>query len=156
MSPKRVTPEERKLLPYSEWPAGDGASWENLFREGDLLDDHTGAALHWREATRKSNLKHYARWLGWLATKSLLDKSKAPEQRATPGAVEAYARSLRAEAAPRTVATSAAPRREWIRDPAPRRSRQDASAEPGRRKARPCFQGRAFANANDVGCGGRI
>lgn len=110
-----------KLLRFEDWSAADRAAWENLFREGDLLDDHIGAALHWREATRKSNLKHYARWLGWCAATGHLeepvqdadgarptpsDGAGTPWDRATPEAVEAYARHLLAEVAPRTVATS--------------------------------------------------
>jgi integrase len=111
VSPKRLQPQERKLRPYAEWPASDRAAWENLFLEGDLLNDHTGTALHWREATRKTNLKHYARWLGWCAAQgrldaACLDGNYAPWERATPAAVEAYARALLAEMGPRTVATS--------------------------------------------------
>jgi hypothetical protein len=89
VSPRRIAPEERKLLRLEDWPTSDRAAWEALFREGDLLDDHTGAALHWREATRKTNLKHYARWLGWCAATGRLEapdrlSGLTPWERATP------------------------------------------------------------------------
>lgn len=114
MTPPRRRPltRPRRQLPLEAWPAADQAAWDGLFREGDLLDD-AGAAQHWSPATRFTNLKHYARWLGWLSGEGLLveagflTENRAPWQRATPEAVEAYARALLAEgAAPRTVATS--------------------------------------------------
>ena len=54
-------------LPFDQWPASDRAAWQELFREGNPLDG-CGAACDWAEATRRTNLKHYSRWLGWLST----------------------------------------------------------------------------------------
>ena len=59
-------------LPLAAWPAADRAAWDELFRPGDILDGR-GAACHWAAATRRTNLKHYARWLGWLAGTGGLD-----------------------------------------------------------------------------------
>lgn len=91
-------------LPYAAWPEADRAAWEALFRKGDLLDGQ-GAAVHWAEATRRTNAQHYARWLAWLATNGLLEAEIAPHERATPARVEAYARSLIERVAPRTAAS---------------------------------------------------
>ena len=111
---RRVLTRARKLLPLEDWPMMDQLAWTGLFREGDLLDD-AGAARHWSAATRQTNLKHYARWLGWCAATGRLGEGgeqaqggpdAAPWGRATPEAVEAYARALLAEAAARTVASS--------------------------------------------------
>ena len=68
-------------LPFDRWPAPDRAAWEELFREGNPLDG-CGAACHWAEATRRTNLKHYARWLGWLdqAATSIRPHSLAARQ----------------------------------------------------------------------------
>ncbi len=92
-------------LPLAAWPAADRATWEDLFRTGDLLDGQ-GAAVHWAEATRRTNRKHYARWLGWLTANDLLDVDVPPWRRVTPARVEAYARSLIDRLAPRTAASA--------------------------------------------------
>lgn len=80
-------------LPLADWPVADRAAWEALFREGNLLDGR-GAAVHWTPATRRTNAKHYARWLGWPAMNGLLNPDVAPWERASRDHVEAYARSL--------------------------------------------------------------
>ena len=79
-------------LPLAAWPAADRAAWEDLFRTGDLLDGQ-GAAVHWAEATRRTNRKHYARWLGWLAANDLVHANLAPWESVTPAHVDAYAHS---------------------------------------------------------------
>jgi len=92
-------------LPYTNWPATDRAAWDALFREGDLLDGQ-GEAVHWVEVTRRTNAKHYARWLGWLAASDLLECDAHPGERVTQERVEAYARSLIDWVAPRTTASA--------------------------------------------------
>jgi integrase len=92
-------------LPLAAWPEADRIAWEDLFRKGDLLDGQ-GAAVHWAEATRRTNRKHYARWLGWLAANDLLDVDVPPWRRVIPARVEAYARSLIDRLAPRTAASA--------------------------------------------------
>jgi len=47
------------------------------------------AAVHWSAATRKTNAKDYARWLGSLATNGLLEGDLTPWERASPACVEA-------------------------------------------------------------------
>ncbi len=97
--------QHRIELPLAAWPAADRAAWEDLFRTGDLLDGQ-GAAVHWAEATRRTNRKHYARWLGWLAANDLFDVDVPPWRRVIPARVEAYARSLIDRRAPRTAASA--------------------------------------------------
>ena len=97
--------QHRIELPLAAWPATDRAAWEDLFRTGDLLDGQ-GAAVHWAEATRRTNRKHYARWIGSLAASDLLEVDVAPWERVTPARVDAYARSLIDRLAPRTVASA--------------------------------------------------
>ena len=92
-------------LPIANWPDGDRAAWEALFREGDILDGR-GADCCWTAATRATNLKHYARWLGWLAGTSTLEPDIAPWERVTRDRVEAYARSILERCAPRTAASA--------------------------------------------------
>lgn len=92
-------------LPLAAWPASDRVAWDELFRTGDLLDGR-GAAVHWAEATRRTNRKHYARWLGWLAANDLLDADVPPWRRVIPARVEAYARGLIDRRAPRTAASA--------------------------------------------------
>jgi integrase/recombinase XerD len=107
---RRALTRPRKQLPFENWPMADQEAWEGLFQEGDLLDD-AGAAQHWSAATRFTNLKHYARWLGWWAAEGRLGQDAStilsPSDRATPETVKAYARALMAEGvARRTVASS--------------------------------------------------
>lgn len=95
----------RVELPRAAWPLADRITWDEMFREGDLLDGR-GAAVHWSEATRQTNAKHYARWLGWLAANGLIEAGVDPWERARPERVDAYARSLIDRAAPRTAASA--------------------------------------------------
>ena len=97
--------QQRIELPLAAWPAPDRAAWEDLFRAGDILDGQ-GAAIHWAEATRHTNAKHYGRWLGWLAANEFMDGDLAPWARVTSARVDAYARSLIDRLAPRTVASA--------------------------------------------------
>ncbi len=97
--------QHRIELPLADWPAADRTAWEDLFRAGDILDGQ-GAAVHWAEATRRTNAKHYARWLGWLVANDFMNGDLAPWERVTPARVEAYARSLIDRLAPRTVASA--------------------------------------------------
>lgn len=82
----------------------DRGAWNDLFRSGDILYGR-GAACHWSEATRKTNRKHYAQFLAWLRANDNLSPNAAPSDRVTWENVEAYARSLMARVAPRTVAS---------------------------------------------------
>ncbi len=95
----------RVALPFVDWPAVDRAAWEALFREGDLLDGR-GEAAHWAAATRKTNMSHYAGWLGWLAANDLPATETDPADRATPDRVKDYARALLDRVAPRTAASA--------------------------------------------------
>lgn len=112
---RRALTRPRKQLPFEDWPQADQVAWHGLFREGDLLASAgTGTARHWSAGTRRTNLKHYARWLGWCAATGRLSGDGAPVLgasesppwgRATPEAVEAFARALLTEVAPKTVAS---------------------------------------------------
>lgn len=92
-------------LPLEQWPTADRAAWAELFRTGDLLDG-CGAASHWAEGTRKTNLKHYSRWLGWLAAKAEMELGCTPAQRATLVQVRAYAGHLIETCSRRTAASA--------------------------------------------------
>lgn len=99
-----MTTSPRKQLPFEHWPEADQVAWTDLFREGDLLDGQC-TACHWAAATRRTNLKHYARWLGWCAATGRLDAATQPCDRASREAIESFARALLAETAPRTAAS---------------------------------------------------
>lgn len=95
-------------IPYADWPAADQGAWSALFVEGDILDGD-GPARNWAPATRRTNQKHYAQWLGWLETKDMLlplAPGQLPWQRTTCEAVTAYGRALREGRSARTVASS--------------------------------------------------
>jgi integrase len=95
----------RRRLPLPEWPATDRAAWEAAIAEGDVLDGR-GPAAHWRAETRKTNIRHYGRYLGFLAWLERLQANQLPAQRVTPDLVRLYVIHLKAAVAPRTVVTS--------------------------------------------------
>src|SRR5262245_36425325 len=92
-------------LPFEDWPEPDRAAWQELFRKGNLLDGR-GAACHWAEATKRTNLKHYARWLGWLTASERLDAEPNPGRRASPETIRAYAQALMETVSPKSVASA--------------------------------------------------
>jgi integrase len=94
-----------RQIPLHQWPELDRIAWNKLFADGDIFDETIGHARHWRPATRKSNLKHYASWLGWLIDTGRLDKHVRPEDRATLENVRAYSADLMDGRSKRTVAT---------------------------------------------------
>jgi site-specific recombinase XerD len=92
----------RLVLPLEEWPQADQQAWETAIQTGDILNGH-GPASHWRPTTRRTNIEHYGRWLGYLArTETPLEGAK-PEDRVTREAVSGYLASLQARLAPRSV-----------------------------------------------------
>ena len=93
------------LPPYQAWPTADHAAWEAAIAEGDILDGR-GPAAHWSPATRRTNIQHYSRWLGYLAHIGRLVGSIRPEGRVTEELVRGYLDCLRSEVAPRTVVSS--------------------------------------------------
>jgi integrase/recombinase XerD len=95
----------RRYLPFDAWPSGDQAAWRAAIAKGDILDGQ-GPAAHWAGATRRTNLQHYSRWLGFLMAEDRLGEGLRPEERVTPDAVRAYVLCLQAEIAPRTVVSA--------------------------------------------------
>lgn len=92
-------------MAFEDWPTVDQQAWRALFHDGDIFDGR-GAALQWRDATRKTNLKHYARWLAWLDSEGVLDRSAAPWSRATSERITAYAHDEIERVAQVTVCSS--------------------------------------------------
>jgi len=90
---------------FEDWPMVDQQAWSALFRDGDIFDGR-GAAVQWRPATKKTNRKHYARWLAWLESVGALNRSITPWLRATPEKIDAYARHEIGRVAPVTVASA--------------------------------------------------
>ncbi len=95
----------RRCLPYEAWPASDRAAWGAAIAIGDILDV-LGPAAHWSAATKRTNIQHYSRWLGYLVHIGHLDASNPPERRVTVELTRGYVDHLRAEVAPRTVVSS--------------------------------------------------
>lgn len=95
---------------------------QSSFARATILDGQ-GAGVHWSEATRRTNRKHYAGWLGWRHAEGLLDTASTPADRITPELVRAYARDLMACVAQKTLASylrdlkvvikAVAPNRDW-------------------------------------------
>lgn len=92
-------------LLFNDWPKRDQEAWLRAIEDGDVFDGR-GPAFHWAVATRKTNIHHYARWLGYLDARGLLDADACPADRVTLEAVRAYVEQLKATVAPRTVVSS--------------------------------------------------
>ena len=95
----------RRYLPFDDWPLEDQAAWNTAIAEGDILDGQ-GPATHWASATKRTNIHHNERWLGFLLHNEVLHRGCSPESRVTPGTVRQYVTHLRSEIAPRTVVSS--------------------------------------------------
>jgi integrase len=95
----------RRYLPFDAWPSADRAAWVAAIAKGDILDGQ-GPAAHWAEATKRTNLQHYSRWLAFLVAEHLSREGLRPEERVTPDVARAYVARLQAEIAPRTVVSA--------------------------------------------------
>src|SRR3569832_1544377 len=94
-----------RYIPLAEWPSGDRAAWRAALTTGNALDGG-GPAAHWAAATQKTNIAHYGRWLGFLASKGKLSKRSGPAARATQSLVLQYITETKAGVAPRTVVSN--------------------------------------------------
>ncbi len=91
-------------LAFEDWPKTDQVAWKSVLHDGNALDGR-GAGANWSEATRLTNRKHYAGWLGWLKASDHSLYDVIPGDRITPEQVHAYARALMSGVAPKTVAS---------------------------------------------------
>lgn len=94
-----------RWLPFDAWPDSDRTAWAAAIAEGDVIDGR-GPAAHWATATRRTNIQHYARWLGFLLAEGCLQEQLRPEERVTRDAVRAYVARLKAGIAPRTLVSA--------------------------------------------------
>lgn len=111
----------RVLLPKEQWPVVDQAAWEATICPGDILDGQ-GEAVHWRPATRQTNVQHYSRWLGYLVSISALDPTAMPSDRVTRERIRGYVAHLQERIAPRTVVSALVGLKVMIKAMAPERS----------------------------------
>lgn len=95
----------RIYLPANDWPFPDQRAWEDAIRPGDILDGQ-GPATHWRPATRRTNMQHYGRWLGYLASIGALDPTAMPSDRVTPDRIRGFVAHIKERIAPRTVVST--------------------------------------------------
>lgn len=58
---------KKKLLPYDQWPHSDQQAWKRAIHGGDIFEEG-GPGCHWADASKKTILYGYARWLGFLKT----------------------------------------------------------------------------------------
>ncbi len=118
----RLIDPTTRSLPFAEWPTADRHAWNNAVAEGDIFDG-TGPAAHWAPRTRKTNIQHYGRWLGFPALNTMLSDPEGPAERATAERVRLYADHLGNRVAPRTQLSmlvglkvtlqAMAPERDW-------------------------------------------
>jgi integrase/recombinase XerD len=78
-------------LPYAAWPEDDRTRWETAFKTGDRFDN-SGPAAHLAEATRRTLLDDYGRFLGFLSARHDRLLARAPAARLDRNIVEAYVR----------------------------------------------------------------
>jgi site-specific recombinase XerD len=90
----RVVKQERRLLPLDLWPEADRNAWE-LAGQPTARFRRGGAAGKLRPATRKNYAEQYARFLGFLNRRGLLQLKGAPAVNVTPDKIEAYLPDLK-------------------------------------------------------------
>ncbi len=120
--PRRRGRPARVAWPVEAWPEPDRLAWARATAAGDLLDDG-GAAADWREATRRSAVGAYGRWLAHLEAGGALDSAAGPAERVTPEAIRRYLAVLQSACSSTTVASyiavlamtlkALAPERDW-------------------------------------------
>jgi integrase/recombinase XerD len=120
--PHRRGRKPRVAWPVEAWPEADRLAWARATAAGDLLDDG-GIAADWREATRRSAVGAYGRWLAHLAAEGALDPAAEPAERVTPEAIRRYLAVLEPACSSITVANyiavlvmmlqALAPERDW-------------------------------------------
>lgn len=91
-------------LVLAEWPTLHREAWEKAIANGDVFEGR-GPAVHWRPATRKTNVNQYGRWLGFLQKTNRLVFDGRPEEQVTREVIGEYVDHLRRLVAPRTVVT---------------------------------------------------
>ncbi|MEQ9634836.1 MAG: site-specific integrase [Devosia marina] len=94
-----------RYLPFGVWPAADQAAWNAAIADGDIFDGR-GPARHWRPATRRTNVGHYSRWLGFLDNRGALAMPSAPAGRVTAATVSDFVDVLCSAVAPRTMVSA--------------------------------------------------
>ena len=94
-----------RYVPLAEWPLEDRTAWLLALAKGDILEGE-GPASHWAEATRKTNIAHYGRWLGFLESTRRPWRRRQLSRRACPQLVLRYITETKSAVAPRTVVSS--------------------------------------------------
>ena len=92
----------RRPLAFDEWPEVDRLTWQHAVSPGDIFGDG-GEAAHWSEATRRSYIFAYGRWLAFLEQRREFDRSAAPPDRVTRERAVAYVELLKQQVASVTV-----------------------------------------------------
>ncbi|MEP4767079.1 MAG: tyrosine-type recombinase/integrase [Roseibium sp.] len=90
------------VLKFEDWPEGDRAAWEKLFRAGGVFDDE-GAFSHWSDGSRKKREQSYGQWLSFLARTSPEQLELAPSTRVSRSNVKAYLDGCERRLAPKSV-----------------------------------------------------
>lgn len=94
----------RVAWPVEAWPEPDRRAWARASEPAGLLDD-AGAADGWRDASRRSAVGAYGRFLAFLAARGALEPAAGPGGRVTPASVERYVAAVRASCASVTAAS---------------------------------------------------
>ncbi|MBN8888693.1 MAG: hypothetical protein J0H91_00150, partial [Rhodospirillales bacterium] len=103
--PRSSTVGNRRVAwPVLLWPAPDQAAWGRARTAGDFLSDD-GAAADWRDATIRSAIGEYGRFLAFLHDRGLLDPEQGPAERATPATLRVYVTFLQQGRSSTTVAS---------------------------------------------------
>ena len=123
LPPRQRGRQARVAWLVEAWPEPDRLAWARATTAGDLLDDDGGVAADWREATRRSAVGAYGRWLAHLEAEGALDPAAGPAERVTPEAIRRYLAVLEPACASTTVAgyiavlamtlKALAPERDW-------------------------------------------
>jgi integrase len=93
----RKSPENRRAMPFDQWPERDRCAWiaATTQTDDDLLVTNR-PALNWRPSSIELFVRYYGIWLDWMKTEGSLDPAVAPEDRVTPERLTTYLKAQRA------------------------------------------------------------
>lgn len=90
----RMVDEERRILPFADWPGRDGTLWDAAMAARNRRLGGNAYARRLAGPSIDKARRGYGRWLGFAAREGWLDAEMPPSERVTPERLDAYFHAL--------------------------------------------------------------